>query len=157
MDNGYVEVDNFIQVTRDKFTFKVDKECYYHPSEFWVREEEGIIAVGITDFLQIHAGDIAFVELPEAGQKAEAGDEIGTIETIKQNIAIVAPISGSIVEVNSVLEEEPELINNDAYGEGWIFKIAPSDWEADKPNFMTAREYLPLMEEKIRAELDKDR
>ncbi len=155
MSEDYIEIGNYIEITWDKFTFKVDKTCYYDTNDFWVRETEGLVVVGINDYLQTHAGDIAFIELPAEGQKVQAGDEIGTIETIKQTVAIITPVSGTISQVNSNLEEEPELINNDAYGEGWIFKLKPAEWESDQSRLMAAADYLPVMEEKIRAELDQ--
>jgi glycine cleavage system H protein len=93
--------------------------------------------VGISDYLQTHAGDIAFIELPAEGPKIQVGDQIGTIETIKQTVAIIAPLNGTLVAANSALEDEPELINNDAYGEGWIFKVEPAEWESDLSRLMT--------------------
>ncbi|KUG03951.1 glycine cleavage system h protein [hydrocarbon metagenome] len=155
MSEDYIEIGNYIELTWDKFTFKVDKTCYYDTNDFWVRETEGLLVVGISDYLQTHAGDIAFIELPAEGQKVQAGDEIGTIETIKQTVAIITPVSGTISQVNSNLEEEPELINNDAYGEGWIFKLEPAEWESDQSRLMAAADYLPVMENKIKAELDQ--
>lgn len=155
MSEDYIEIGNYIELTRDKFTFKVDKTCYYDVNDFWIRQTREFAVIGISDYLQTHAGDIAFIELPAEGQKVQAGEEIGTIETIKQTVAIITPVSGIISEVNSTLEEEPELINNDAYGEGWIFKVDPAEWEADQSRLMTFTEYLPLMEEQIAAELDQ--
>lgn len=155
MSEDYIEIGNYIELTRDKFTFKVDKTCYYDTNDFWVRETEGSVVVGISDYLQTHAGDIAFIELPAEGQKVQAGDEIGTIETIKQTVYIISPVSGIITQVNSALEDEPEFINNDAYGEGWIFKVEPAEWESDQSRLMTFSEYLPLMETKIAADLDQ--
>ena len=154
MSEDYIEVGNYIELTRDKFTFKVDKTCYYDKNDFWVREIGGLVVVGISDYLQTHAGDIAFIELPTEGQKIRVGDQIGTIETIKQTVAIITPVSGIISQVNSTLEEEPELINNDAYGEGWIFKLEPAEWESDQSRLMAAADYLPVMEDKIRVEID---
>ncbi len=155
MSKDYIENGNYIQITWDKFTFKVDKTCFYDGNDFWIREAKGYAVVGISDYLQTHAGDIAFIELPTEGQKVRAGDEIGTIETIKQTVSIISPVSGIITQVNSALEEEPEIINNDAYGEGWIFQVDPGDWQADQSRLMTSQEYLPIMEGKIRADLEQ--
>lgn len=147
MPNGFMEYGY------DKFVFKVDQRCRYHETELWVRDEGGVYTVGATDFLQMNAGDVAFLELPEAGLQVKAGDEVGVIETIKTTIKIVAPISGTIKMVNTALEDEPDLINSDAYGEGWIMKIEAADWEGEKESLISATQYYPIMEAKIKEAL----
>ena len=147
MPNGFMEYGY------DKFVFRVDQRCLYHDSELWIREEGGQFTVGATDFMQINAGDVAFLELPEAGMQITAGDEVGVIETIKTTVKLIAPISGVIKMVNTALEDEPELINSDAYGEGWIMKIEASNWESDREILLTAAQYYPVMEQKIKQAL----
>lgn len=143
----------YMEVTYDKFTFRVMKDYLYHPEECWVKREGDLVVVGVTDFLQTNAGDVAFIELPEAGKEVKQGDEAGVIETIKTTVTLIAPVSGEIVEVNTALEDDPQLINSDAYGEGWIFKIRPSAWDRDAEKLMIAEAYFPVMEEKIKAAL----
>lgn len=146
---------DIMETTHDKFVFRVKKGYLYHPGECWIREDGDLITVGITDFLQKTAGDVAFLELPEAGTEVAQGGNAGIIETIKTTVTIISPAGGVMRESNDILEENPQLINNDPYGEGWLFKLAPNNWEAEKNNLIEAEEYFPVMEEKINKELGK--
>lgn len=146
---------DFMEVTYDKFTFRVVKGYLYHSGECWAREDKGLITVGVTDFLQTNAGDVAFIDLPEVGAQVEQGGEAGVIETIKTTVTLICPVSGTIQEVNTALEDEPQIINSDPYGEGWIIKISPSQWSKNKEQLMDADSYFPVMEEKIKQELGK--
>jgi len=145
----------FLEVTYDKFVFKVKVGNLYHPEECWVRKEGEVVIVGVTDFLQKTVGDIAFLELPEAGKEVERESETGTMETIKTTVALISPVGGTIKEVNGQLEDNPQLVNTDPYGEGWLLKVAPRDWEEDKKFLMDAVTYFPKMEEKIKKEMTK--
>ena len=147
--------DDFMEVTHDKFTFQVMKNYLYHPEECWAKEEEGLIKVGVTDYLQKIVGDVAFLELPEAGKELSRDGGAGTMETIKTSIMLISPVGGIIKEVNGELDENPQLINTDPYGEGWLFKVAPTDWEGDKKFLQEAQEYFPRMETKIKEEMTK--
>jgi glycine cleavage system H protein len=98
---------------------------------------------------------VAFLELPEAGTEVARGGEAGIIETIKTTISLIAPVAGVIKEVNVALEDNPELVNADPYGEGWLFKVVAADWEADRRELMDAGTYFPLMKEKIEREVEK--
>ncbi len=146
---------DFMEVTYDKFTFRVRKEYLYHPEECWAKEEKGLVIVGVTDFLQKTVGDVAFLELPEAGAELTRDGGAGTMETIKTSVMIISPVGGIIREVNGELDENPQLINTDPYGEGWLFKVAPEDWEGDKKFLLDAQTYFPKMEAKIREEMAK--
>lgn len=143
----------FTEVTFDKFTFRVMHGYLYHPGECWVREEGSRLVVGLTDYLQTSAGDVALVELPEPGQEVVAGQEVAVIETIKTTVRVQSPVSGTVVEVNTALEEDPQAINQDAYGQGWLFCVEPSRWEEERASLMDAQAYLPVMEAKIKADL----
>lgn len=147
--------DDFMEVTYDKFTFRVMKNYLYHPEECWAKESGGLVLVGVSDFLQKVVGDVAFLELPEAGTELTPGGEAGTMETIKTTVSLISPVGGTIKEVNGELDENPQLVNTDPYGAGWIFKVAPGDWEADKKGLLDAQTYFPKMEEKIKAEMAK--
>ncbi len=147
--------DGFMEVTHDKFLFRVKDGYLYYPEESWAKEDGDLITVGITDFFQKTAGDVAFIELPEVGTKVAVGDEVGVIETIKVTVSPISPLSGVIREVNSGLGDNPQWINNDPYGEGWIFKVAPSNWEADRKELLDAQAYFPRMEGKIEEEMAK--
>ena len=89
--------------------------------------EAGVFFVGITDYAQGELGDVVFVELPKAGQKFDAGASFGTIEAVKAVSDLYAPVTGEVVETNTRLENEPALVNNDPYGDGWMIKIRPDD------------------------------
>jgi glycine cleavage system H protein len=149
-----VSVD-YLEVTYDKFVFRVMKRFFYHLEECWAKEEGGLILVGVTDFLQKTVGDVAFLELPEAGTEVTRDGYAGTMETIKTTVMLISPVGGRIKEVNGGLDDNPQLVNTDPYGEGWLFKVAPSDWEGDKKVLLDAQTYLPKMEEKIKIEMAK--
>ena len=96
----------------------------------WVRSEgDGIYTVGISDHAQELLGDMVFVELPEVGAAVGAGDDVAVAESVKAASDVYAPITGEIVEVNEALENSPELVNSDPYGDGWMFKIKAEDPE----------------------------
>ena len=101
----------------------------YTSEHEWLRidEDEGVATVGITQHAQQELGDIVFVELPEEGATFDAHEEIGTVESVKAVAEIFTPVSGEIVEINEAVGEDPAAVNNDAYGDGWIFKIKVSD------------------------------
>ncbi len=147
--------EDFMEVTFDKFVFRVAKTYLYHPEESWAKGEEGLVRVGVSDFLQKTVGDVAFFTLPPAGEEIETGGFAGTMETIKTTVDLVSPVSGIIREVNPALEDNPQLVNLDPYGEGWVMKVEPRDWEADQKKLLSAASYFPLMEEKIKKEMAK--
>jgi glycine cleavage system H protein len=112
----------------------------YATSHEWARLDGDIITVGITDHAQEALGDLVFVELPEVGDTVNAGDEAGVVESVKAASDIYAPVSGEVVEINPALEDTPELINSDPYGEGWMYKIKVSEI-AELDDMMSADEY----------------
>ncbi len=93
----------------------------------WIRVEGEFAYVGITDYAQEQLGDIVFVDVPSVGETLSLGEVFGTIEVVKTISDLFLPVSGEIVELNVALEENPELVNSDPYGEGWIIKVKPSD------------------------------
>lgn len=105
---------------------KVKEGLYYTQSHEWVKIDDETAYVGLSDYAQHALGDIVYVELPEVGEEFTAGDAFGAIESVKAASDIYIPVSGEIVEVNEELEEQPELINEDAY-ENWIVKIKIND------------------------------
>ena len=101
---------------------------YYAESHEWARlEENGRVTVGITDFAQDALGDIVYVELPQMGELLQASVEAGVVESVKAASDIYSPVSGVVVAVNQSLEDAPEKINADVYGDGWFFALDPSD------------------------------
>lgn len=93
----------------------------------WIRLEGDIAYVGITDYAQQQLGDIVFIDVPTEGETLEKGETFGTVEVVKTVSDLFLPIGGEILEVNPQLEEHPELVNQDPYGEGWIIKLKPTD------------------------------
>lgn len=122
----------------------VDYYLYTKEHE-WVNIEEGIATIGITDYAQEALGDITFVQLPEIGDEVDQFEEFASIESVKAANDIFAPISGTIVEVNSRLDSDPGIINKSAFDKGWIAKVKLSDPE-EASNLMTAEEYQKFLE-----------
>jgi glycine cleavage system H protein len=106
----------------------VPTELRYTKTHEWVRlDKNGVATIGITDFAQEQLGDLTYVELPSVGDNVEAQNEVAVIESVKAAADIYAPVAGTIAEVNKKLEDQPELINSDPFGEGWIYKLRPDD------------------------------
>lgn len=107
---------------------ELPSELKYAATHEWVRVEgDGIVSIGITDHAQDALGDVVFVELPEVGLTLSVGDEAGVVESVKAASDIYAPLSGEVIEVNAVLEDEPETVNNSPYADGWFYKMRISD------------------------------
>ncbi len=107
---------------------EIPTELKYASSHEWARlEEDGTVTVGISDHAQQALGDVVYVEHPEVGQTVSAGAEAGVVESVKAASDIYAPLSGTITEINETLEDAPETVNQDPYGDGWFFKIEPED------------------------------
>ncbi|MCX7006463.1 MAG: glycine cleavage system protein GcvH [Kiritimatiellaeota bacterium] len=106
----------------------VPTELRYTKTHEWVRlDKNGVATIGITDFAQEQLGDLTYVELPGVGDNVEAQSEVAVVESVKAAADIYAPVAGTIAEVNKKLEDQPELINTDPFGEGWIYKLRPDD------------------------------
>jgi len=104
-------------------------------------DKEGVGTIGITDYAQKELGDVVFVELPQPGTVLEAGDELGSIESVKAVSELFAPVSGEVVEVNEALTDKPELVNTDPYGDGWMVRIRVTDPTEMDELLMNAEEY----------------
>ncbi len=124
---------------------KILEDLLYTEDHEWIRKENSEVIEGITDYAQSELQDIIYLELPEVGAEVKQGEPIGSIEAVKAVSDLYAGVSGKIVEVNSELEEKPELINKDPYEAGWIVKIEPSD--PDELNtLLEPSEYRELIE-----------
>lgn len=120
------------------------EDLYYAPTHEWLRmDDEGVGTVGITDFAQDELGDVVFVELPTAGTKVSARDEVSVVESVKTASDLYAPVSGEIVAVNERLADSPELINSSPYGDGWIYRIKLND-EAELKELLGSEEYVDV-------------
>lgn len=107
---------------------EVRSELKYLASHEWARlEEDGTVTVGISDNAQSSLGDVVYVEAPEVGSEVSAGDQAGVVESVKAASDIYSPVSGEVIAVNELLEDEPETVNRSPYDDGWFFKVRPSN------------------------------
>ena len=119
---------------------EVPTELKFLSTHEWVLVEDKVATIGVSDHAQELLGDLVYVELPEQGSTVAAGDSVGVIESVKAASDTYAPLSGEIIEVNDELEDSPEKINNDPYGDGWMYKIAIEDSE-EVENLLNADAY----------------
>lgn len=124
----------------------VKEDLYYSEDHEWVREEEDYLVIGVTDFAQEELGDIVFVELPEVDEEFDKDDSFGVLESVKAVSDTFIPVSGRVIEVNEDLLDNPELINDDPYGGGWLIKVDPAD-DSELDELLSAEEYAEFIEE----------
>ena len=125
---------------------KLDPNAKYQESHEWARQEGDLIVCGITDHAQDSLSDVVYVEFPEVGQTLSQGDTFGVVESVKAASDLYMPMGGEIVEVNESLEDEPELVNSDPFGQGWMIKFKPAD-PAEWDSLLSPEDY-----EKVAAE-----
>ncbi|WP_319583578.1 glycine cleavage system protein GcvH [uncultured Pseudodesulfovibrio sp.] len=117
------------------------EDVLYHAEHTWVRiADDNTAVVGISDFAQEQLGEVAFVDLPAVGAAFAAGDEFGTVESIKAVSSLYMPISGTVTAINSGLEDDPSQVNTSPYGDGWMLKITV-DADAEKSQLLSAADY----------------
>lgn len=127
--------------------YKLDELAKYAKSHEWVRVEDGIVVVGISDAAQDQLSDVVFIELPKVGAEVEAGKEVAVVESVKAAEDILAPVTGTIVEVNSALEATPEIVNEAPY-DAWFFKIQPTGaLQAELDALLSPADYDAFVEE----------
>ena len=138
----------------DKFILRVKKVLFYSDNDFWVQKEDDLVRIGLSDLLQQMVSDVYFVDLADIGTHVEFGDELGSFESTKIAMEVITPLSGTVVEKNTILEDSPELVNEDPYGKGWLYVIRPDDI-SELDLLKTANEYLTYGVEKAKHELGK--
>ena len=138
-------VSEFLEYSLDKFKFRVATDRYYNTQGVWAKEENGQITTGLSDFLQQRSGDIAFADVAESGTELVVGDEVANIETIKVDISLHSPVSGTVIETNPAMEMEPEVINEDPYGDGWLAVIEALNWPDDQAQLLEPQTYYEHM------------
>jgi glycine cleavage system H protein len=145
----------YLEMTADKFTFRVATDRLYSPEGAWVLPEPDSkrVRVGLADYLQQHNGDVAFANVKPVGSKLAAGDQFAEIETIKAMVDLHAPVSGTIVEVNAALNISPEAINQAPYEAGWLAVIEPSAWGAERPKLLGPAAYFAVMQGQVQEDL----
>jgi glycine cleavage system H protein len=119
--------------------------CLYSKDHEWIRVEDDVCVLGITEFAQRELGEVVFVELPEVGQVFDAHDEIGTIESVKAVAEVYTPVAGEVVEINDGVVDDPELLNDDPHNEGWLIKLRHSSTD-DLEDLMNAEQYEEFVE-----------
>ena len=123
----------------------IPEDLIYTEEHEWVKVVEENAIVGITDFAQSQLGDIIFLELPDVADKIIAGEPFGEIEAVKTVSELYAPVDGTVIEVNNNLEDFPEKVNQDCYGDGWIIKINPEN-KIDKEDLLDHKQYSNIIE-----------
>ena len=147
-------MSEYLAYTLDKFTFKVAADRLYNAAGVWAKVEGDQVTLGVSDFFQQRNGDVAFAEVLEVGTAVTANDGFATIETIKVDVELPCPVSGTISEVNETLELEAEVINQDPYGTGWLARLEAVDWTAGQANLLTPEAYLEQMKAEAEEETD---
>ena len=122
----------------------VPNELMYTDDHEWAKFDNNIVTIGITDFAQSELGDIIFVELPDVGQEIDKDETFGTIEAVKTVSDLISPVTGKVVEINTELEDSPEFVNEDCYGNGWFVKIELNDI-SQKDGLLSAKDYQTLI------------
>jgi glycine cleavage system H protein len=108
-------------------SFEIPDDLRYLDSHEWVRDEDGTVRIGISDFAQDELGDVVFVELPDEGDQLDREESFGVVESIKAVSDIYAPLAGTVTETNDALLDQPELVNDDPYGDGWMIVLDPDE------------------------------
>lgn len=125
---------------------KFPADLKYTKEHEWIRDNgDGTITIGITDFAQSELGDIVFVELEPEGTELDEGDVFGTVEAVKTVSELFSPINGEVLELNGELEDDPELVNTDPYGNGWLVKLSCPD-SSELDNLLSAEAYQEIIE-----------
>jgi glycine cleavage system H protein len=145
-------MSEFLEITYDKFIFRVKTDCLYTRDDYWAHIEGNMATVGVADYRQKANGDVAFLETVAAGTAAKQGAALGVIETIKATADILSPVTGKVVAVNPELEASPFLINEDPHGKGWIYSIELADPQGDRAGLLDAATYFELLKQKVAEE-----
>lgn len=128
-------------------SFNVPEEYYYTKDHEWAQVDENVVTVGITEYAQDSLGEIVYVELPEEGQKVTQGEPFGVVESVKAVSDLVAPVSGTVIEINSGISDKPGTLNDDPFNEGWLIRIE-MDSEKELANLMRSPDYKKLTQKK---------
>ncbi len=145
-------MNEYLEFSVDKFTFRVASDRLYSQEGMWLKVENNLVRIGISDFLQQRSGDMAFVEIKEIGAEINVGQEIIVLETIKVNISLSLPITGKVIRVNSAVVTSPELINQEPYRGGWLAIIEPLDWNSEKKKLLEPQAYFEQIKGEAEAE-----
>jgi glycine cleavage system H protein len=153
--HGGEERPSVLETIVDKFVFRVATDRWYSAEGAWALPAGEHVRVGVSDFVQQHSGDVAFVEARAVGAVLARGDEVALVETIKANVEVASPLGGTVVGVNPALLGSPEVVNQDPYGEGWLVLVDARDWTADRAALLDPESYFELMREQAEAEVSQ--
>ena len=128
-------------------TYQLPEDFYYSKDHEWAQVDENIVSIGITEFAQEQLGEVVYVELPEEGAKVNQGESFGVIESVKAASDLYAPVSGTVIEVNTALMEDPSSLNDDPMNDGWLIRIE-MDSEKELANLIRVADYKKLISEK---------
>jgi glycine cleavage system H protein len=126
-------------------SFNVPEEYYYTKDHEWAQVDENVVTVGITEYAQDNLGEVVYVELPEEGQKVTQGEPFGVVESVKAVSDLVAPVSGTVIEVNMTIVENPNTLNDDPMNDGWMIRIE-MDTEKELASLMRSPDYKKLIQ-----------
>ena len=147
-----------LELTVDKFTFRVPDDRRYSADGVWVQPVPGVVParvrLGVTDFVQQRGGDVTFVHPQPVGTVLRRGDECAAVETIKVDVSLPSPVAGVVVEVNAALEANPETVNQDPYEAGWLVVVEPCAWDADNAALLDAEHYFAVMRDHAEREAE---
>ena len=147
-------MSEYLEATLDKFTFRVATDRVYTADGVWLEPQGGSrIRVGVTDYLQQHSGDVAFVSAKPRGTRLVLEEEFAALETIKVNLSLPSPVTGTLVEVNDALGTAPELVNQDPYREGWLVIIEAANWDVERTRLLDPDAYFAVMRSQVEAEI----
>jgi glycine cleavage system H protein len=148
---------DFLETSIDQFTFRVATGRLYRSDGLWILsglpQGGNRVRIGLADLLQQHSGDVAFVTVKPQGTTLRVGDDLAEIETIKVNLVLPAPVSGTVVAANAALQQTPELINQSPYDAGWLAEVEATDWETDRTALLDPEAYFAVMQAQVEEEL----
>jgi glycine cleavage system H protein len=140
--------DSFGQSDGGAANLDVPEQLGYTADHVWVEDVDGLLTVGITEYAAGQMGELVYVDMPEPSDEVRAGDEVVEMESAKAVQSLICPVDGTVRYVNTSVADDPAIVNNDPYGEGWILKIEPSD---DEPELMEATQYAAMVKDKNNA------
>ena len=146
----------YLETTVDKFIFKVATDRLYTPEGLWVKNEDSLVRIGVTDFFQQRNGDMAFVNLQPVGKMLELNDEVASVETIKVNLSLSSPVTGKILNINQKAVTKPEIVNQDPYGAGWLCELSVNNWAEESKKLLSPEQYFIKMKKDAEEEVKKE-
>jgi glycine cleavage system H protein len=145
----------YLELKVDKFAFRVATDRYYNDTGVWAKWDGLHVSIGISDYLQQRSGDVAFAEVQPSGIQVSFGEDVATIETIKVNISLPSPVSGTVISVNPKMVTAPEIINQDPYGDGWLAIISVIDFPVQMKQLLDAQSYYEMIKHEAEQEAGK--